>query len=71
MIRTKTAADLQPWLQITGASLVASFVRGVINDEKAVRAAMTTSGRIATLLTVSYSVTLSMRQYGEPILDAD
>jgi transposase len=41
MIRTKTAADLQQWLENAGQSLVASFARGVINDEKAVRAAMT------------------------------
>ena len=43
MIRTKTVADLQPWLETARASLVASFARGIINDEKAVRAAMTSS----------------------------
>jgi transposase len=41
MIRTKTASDLRPWLETAGISLVASFARGIINDEKAVRAAMT------------------------------
>ena len=43
MIRTKTVADLQPWLETARASLVASFARGIINDEKAVLAAMTSS----------------------------
>ena len=41
MIRTKTAADLQPWLQIACTSFIVSFARGIINDEKAVRAVMT------------------------------
>jgi transposase len=43
MIRTKTASDLPSWIDKAGISLVASFARGVINDEKAVRAAMTSS----------------------------
>jgi transposase len=43
MIRTKTASKLPAWLDNAGTSLVASFARGVINDEKAVRAAMTSS----------------------------
>jgi transposase len=40
MIRTKTVSDLKPWLETAGLRLVASFARGIINDEKAVRAAM-------------------------------
>ena len=43
MIRTKTASELPAWLDNAGTSLVASFARGIINDEKAVRAAMTSS----------------------------
>ena len=43
MIRTKTASKLPAWLDNAGTSLVASFARGFINDEKAVRAAMTSS----------------------------
>ena len=43
MIRTKTASELPAWLDNAGTSLVSSFARGVINDEKAVRAAMTSS----------------------------
>jgi transposase len=43
IVRTKTASELPVWLDKAGTSLVASFARGVINDEKAVRAAMTSS----------------------------
>lgn len=43
MIRTKTASGLPAWLDNAGTTLVASFARGVVNDEKAVRAAMTSS----------------------------
>ena len=41
MIRKRTPSDLQPWLETAGSSLVASFARGIISDQKAVRAAMT------------------------------
>ena len=40
MIRHKTAAALTPWIERARTSLVASFVRGVANDEAAVRAAI-------------------------------
>jgi transposase len=43
MIRTKTASELPAWLDNAGTSLVASFARGVINDENAVRAAVTSA----------------------------
>jgi transposase len=41
MIRRKTEAGLTPWIERARASLVASFARGVANDEAAVRAAIT------------------------------
>ncbi|MGY4281236.1 transposase [Bradyrhizobium sp. LM2.7] len=41
MIRRKTKAGLVPWIERARASLVASFARGVTNDEAAVRAAIT------------------------------
>ena len=40
MIRNKTVAALTPWIERARASLVASFARGVANDEVAVRAAI-------------------------------
>jgi transposase len=40
MIRHKTIAALTPWIERARASLVASFARGVANDEPAVRAAI-------------------------------
>ena len=41
MIRRKAAAELSSWIERARASLVASFARGVTNDEAAVRAAIT------------------------------
>jgi transposase len=41
MIRRKAEAGLTPWIERARASLVASFARGVTNDEAAVRAAIT------------------------------
>ncbi|MGY4592798.1 transposase [Bradyrhizobium sp. GM22.5] len=38
MIRRRAAAELSPWIERVRASLVASFARGVTNDEAAVRA---------------------------------
>jgi transposase len=43
MIRRKAETGLTPWIERAGASLVASFARGVTNDEAAVRAAITSS----------------------------
>ncbi len=40
-IRRRAAAELSPWIERARASLVASFVRGVTNDEAAVWAAIT------------------------------
>jgi len=41
MIRKKALADLQPWLERARTSLVASFANGVIKDQAAVAAAIT------------------------------
>ena len=41
MIRRKAGAGLLPWIERARASLVASFARGVTNDETAVQAAIT------------------------------
>ena len=40
MIRNKTVAALAPWIERARASLIASFARGVSNDEAAVRSAI-------------------------------
>ena len=41
MIRRKSQADLDPWIERARASLVASFATGVIKDKAAVSAAIT------------------------------
>lgn len=41
MIRRRAATELSPWIERARASLVASFARGVTNDEVAVRSAIT------------------------------
>jgi len=41
MIRGKSLADLEPWLEPARQSLVASFASGVIKDQAAVSAAIT------------------------------
>ena len=41
MIRKKTLADLEPWLDRARSSLVTSFASGVIKDKAAVSAAIT------------------------------
>lgn len=41
MSRTKTAADLDTWIEAASESLVASFARGITRDRAAVRAAIT------------------------------
>lgn len=43
MIRRKSEADLLPWIEDGGASLVASFANGVARDIAAVRAAIVTA----------------------------
>ena len=40
MIRTRTVAELDPWIEAASDSLVASFARGVMKDINAVRAAI-------------------------------
>lgn len=70
MIPHKTIADLTPWIERARASLVASFARGVANDEAAVRAAITspwsngqTEGQITRLKLVK------RQMYGRGKLD--
>ncbi len=41
IIRRKAEARLAPWIERARASLVASFANGVVKDEAAVRAAIT------------------------------
>jgi len=41
MIRKKSLADLQPWLERARTSLAASFANGVMKDQAAVAAAIT------------------------------
>lgn len=41
MVRAMTPAKLEAWIERAGATLIASFARGVAKDEAAVRAAMT------------------------------
>jgi RAB protein geranylgeranyltransferase component A len=57
MIRKKSLADLEPWLERARSSLVASFANGVIKDQAAVSAAITshwsngqTEGQITKLI---------------------
>jgi transposase len=45
MIRKKSLADLQPWLECARTSLVASFANGVMKDQAAVAAAITSVNR--------------------------
>ena len=40
MVRTKSLADLEPWLEQARSSLVASFANGVTKDKAAVSAAI-------------------------------
>jgi transposase len=41
MVRAMTPVKLEAWIERAGATLIASFARGVTKDEAAVRAAMT------------------------------
>lgn len=43
MIREKSLAGLEPWLERARSSLVASFANGVIKDQAAVSAAITST----------------------------
>ena len=70
MIRKKTLADLDPWLERARASLVASFANGVTKDQAAVSAAITspwsngqTEGQITKLKLVK------RQMYGRAKLD--
>jgi len=70
MVRKKSLADLGPWIERARASLVASFANGVIKDEAAVRAAITspwsngqTEGQITKLKLVK------RQMYGRGKLD--
>ncbi len=42
LLRHKTETALAPWIADAGRSLVASFAKGIANDEAAVRAAIAT-----------------------------
>jgi transposase len=70
MIRKKSLADLEPWLERARSSLVASFANGVIKDQAAVKAAITspwsngqTEGQITKLKLVK------RQMYGRGKLD--
>jgi Ser-tRNA(Ala) deacylase AlaX len=70
MIRKKTLADLDPWVERARTSLVASFANGVVKDKKAVSAAITspwsngqTEGQITKLKLVK------RQMYGRGKLD--
>jgi transposase len=70
MIRKKSLADLEPWLERARSSLVASFANGVIKDQAAVSAAITshwsngpTEGQITKLKLVN------RQMYGRGKLD--
>jgi transposase len=70
MVRKKSVADLEPWLERARSSLVASFVNGVIKDQAAVSAAITlpwsngqTEGQITKLKLVK------RQMYGRGKLD--
>ncbi|GLS39351.1 hypothetical protein GCM10010869_49480 [Mesorhizobium tianshanense] len=70
MIRKKTLADLEPWLERARSSLVASFAKGVLKDRSAVSAAISlpwsngqTEGQITRLKLVK------RQMYGRGKLD--
>jgi transposase len=70
MVRRKSLADLEPWLERAQSSLVASFANGVIKDKAAVSAAITspwsngqTEGQITKLKLVK------RQMYGRAKLD--
>ena len=70
MIRRKSQADLDPWIERARASPVASFANGVIKDKAAVSAAITspwsngqTEGQITKLKLVK------RQMYGRGKLD--
>jgi Transposase len=70
MVRKKSLADLEPWLDRARSSLVASFANGVIKDQAAVSAAITspwsngqTEGQITKLKLVK------RQMYGRGKLD--
>jgi transposase len=63
MVRKKSLADLEPWVDRAGSSLVASFANGVIKDKAAVSAAITspwsngqTEGQITKLKLVKRQI---------------
>ena len=70
MIRKKLADDLEPWIADAGKGLIASFVKGIIRNNAAVRAAITepwsngqTEGQITKLKLVK------RQMYGRGKLD--
>jgi len=70
MIRKKSQADLDPWIERARSSLVASFATGVIKDKAAVSAAITlqwSNGQIEGQITKLKLVKRQM--YGRGKLD--
>ena len=70
MVRKKSLAELEPWLERARSSLVASFANGVVKDKAAVSAAITspwsngqTEGQITKLKLVK------RQMYGRGKLD--
>ena len=70
MVRKKSLAELEPWLERARSSLVASFANGVVKDKAAVSAAITspwsngqTGGQITKLKLVK------RQMYGRGKLD--
>ena len=70
MVRKRSLADLEPWVERARTSLVASFANGVVKDKAAVRAAITspwsngqTEGQITKLKLVK------RQMYGRGKLD--
>ena len=70
MIRKKSLVDLEPWLEQARSSLVASFANGIVKDQAAVSAAITspwsngqTEGQITKLKLVK------RQMYGRGKLD--
>ena len=70
MVRKKDVERLDHWIEAAGPSLIASFARGITNDQTAVRAAITqpwsngqTEGQITKLKLVK------RQMYGRGKLD--
>lgn len=70
IVRKKSLADLEPWIERARSSLVASFANGIMKDLAAVRAAVTSpwsNGQTQRQITKLKLVKRQM--YGRGILD--